>query len=749
MIVLEWLFLTIAPCDAAEPWQLGSQDAATPIMQGITDLHHDVFFFVILILVFVSWILGRDLWHFHYKKNPIPQRIVHGTTIEILRTIFPSIIPMFIAIPSFALLYSMDELLDINGIGVRLFTRVIKVQRNALKLNRVREASGLPVISHSHRRETLITIACQKRGVEVVRPIPRNAPSIGAYGSILVVAGEDDLELGQSCLLEVDNRVVLPAKSPIRFIVTSADVPHSWAVPSLRVKCDAVPGRLNQTSILVQREGVYYGQCSEICGTNHAYMPIVVEAVPRKDYGSRVSNQLIPQSPDKEPKALTESWGGPARRTEIDLNNLPIPDADTCRVELESRLMYSHRGSYMGEDLTSIVDKQLEIEKVVFSELLRKDYSLESLVAKRNEIRDLLFSPYGNALSEKTHALHLRQIFWEGAAQSLCFQREYCRPLRAIAKPSRIKASSSYSNSKRPTYSLSTGQSISVGVLLPKKRSQPNMGNDRQTKDLRSPCVLALCTGIAEFESACSDEWLLASPPPIRVVSVPAPSFFDEMDAERLGRRDFAKDGLSVREEGLFPFSFHCLTRFALQGREGIRAGRKGRRSSYGHKEAVTGLLKLKTELSFSLTTSEAQSSTSNTMRAGTGNRTIAVVDRGPDLDVERSSQAEAEKKAYDSVGVNMTCVKNQRKVRKLANSMFPYPSGQINGTGHGIHRQESRFDRADQMSEIFLKRKRCANLRTCFICGFDTIAIQVYLLSCLCGISKAKPRLCTEKDRR
>ncbi|KAM3376679.1 hypothetical protein P3S68_015394 [Capsicum galapagoense] len=314
MIVLEWLFLTIAPCDAAEPWQLGSQDAATPIMQGITDLHHDVFFFVILILVFVSWILGRALWHFHYKKNPIPQRIVHGTTIEILRTIFPSIIPMFIAIPSFALLYSMDEVV----------------------LNMVREASGLPVISHSRRRETLITIACQKRGVEVVRPIPRNAPSIGAYGSILVVAGgvesflrgnlqvqfggrrastlpyeysdynssdeqsltfdsytipEDDLELGQSRLLEVDNRVVLPAKSHIRFIVTSADVPHSWAVPSLGVKCDAVPGRLNQTSISVQREGVYYGQCSEICGTNHAFMPIVVEAVPRKDYGSRGSHR--------------------------------------------------------------------------------------------------------------------------------------------------------------------------------------------------------------------------------------------------------------------------------------------------------------------------------------------------------------------------------------------------------------------------------------------------------------------------
>lgn len=83
---------------------------------------------------------------------------------------------------------------------------------------------------------------------------------------------EDDLELGQLRLLEVDNRVVVPAKTHLRIIVTSADVLHSWAVPSLGVKCDAVPGRLNQISISVQREGVYYGQCSEICGTNHAFM---------------------------------------------------------------------------------------------------------------------------------------------------------------------------------------------------------------------------------------------------------------------------------------------------------------------------------------------------------------------------------------------------------------------------------------------------------------------------------------------
>lgn len=250
-------FVDIAPCDAAEPWQLGFQDAATPMMQGIIDLHHDIFFFLILILVFVSRILVRALWHFHYKKNPIPQRIVHGTTIEILRTIFPSIIPMFIAIPSFALLYSMDEVV-------------------------VDPAMTIKAIGHQWYR----TYEYSDYNSSDEQSLTFDSYTIP----------EDDLELGQSRLLEVDNRVVVPAKTHLRIIVTPADVPHSWAVPSLGVKCDAVPGRLNQISISLQREGVYYGQCSEICGTNHAFTPIVVEAVPSKDYGSRVSNQLIPQT---------------------------------------------------------------------------------------------------------------------------------------------------------------------------------------------------------------------------------------------------------------------------------------------------------------------------------------------------------------------------------------------------------------------------------------------------------------------
>jgi cytochrome c oxidase subunit 2 len=247
----EWLF-PIAYCDAAEPWQLGFQDAATPMMQGIIDLHHDIFVFLVIILIFVIWMMSRALWHFHYKQNPIPERVVHGTTIEIVWTIFPSIILMFIAIPSFALLYSMDEVVDpaitIKAIGHQWYWSYEYSDYN------------------SSDEQSL------------------------AFDSYMIP--EDELELGQLRLLEVDNRVVVPAKTHLRMIITSADVLHSWAVPSLGIKCDAVPGRLNQASIFIKREGVYYGQCSELCGTNHAFMPIVVEAVSLDDYVSWVSNKL-------------------------------------------------------------------------------------------------------------------------------------------------------------------------------------------------------------------------------------------------------------------------------------------------------------------------------------------------------------------------------------------------------------------------------------------------------------------------
>jgi cytochrome c oxidase subunit 2 len=247
MKFLSLLFL-VSPifiyADAPENWQVGFQDPATPVMQGLIDLHHDLLFFIIVILIFVIWMGTRTLYHFHHTKNPIPEKIIHGTTIEIAWTVAPSLILVFIAIPSFALLYSLDEVVD--------------------------PALTIKAIGHQWYWSYEYSDYNQTADRSIV------------FDSYMIP--EDDLELGQLRLLEVDNRVVVPVNTHIRMIITAADVLHSWAVPSLGVKCDAIPGRLNQVPMFIKREGIFYGQCSELCGTNHAFMPIVVEAVSLENY---------------------------------------------------------------------------------------------------------------------------------------------------------------------------------------------------------------------------------------------------------------------------------------------------------------------------------------------------------------------------------------------------------------------------------------------------------------------------------
>jgi cytochrome c oxidase subunit 2 len=238
--------------EAAENYQIGFQDPATPIMQGLIDLHHDIFSFLVFVLLFVVWILVRTVYRFHHTKSPVPAKIIHGTVIEIAWTVAPTVILMLIALPSFALLYSTEELVD--------------------------PAITLKAIGHQWYWTYEYSDYSDSDDTSIV------------YDSYMIP--EDDLELGQLRLLEVDNRVVLPIQTYVRVILTSADVLHSWAVPSLGVKCDAVPGRLNQTSLFLKREGVFYGQCSELCGANHGFMPIVVEGVPLDDYSQWVSTKM-------------------------------------------------------------------------------------------------------------------------------------------------------------------------------------------------------------------------------------------------------------------------------------------------------------------------------------------------------------------------------------------------------------------------------------------------------------------------
>jgi len=254
--ILSFLFIISCifnPCflDYAHPWQISFQDPATPVMEGIIALHHDLMFVLSIIGTTVTWLLLRTTYLFYHKNNPIPSTISHGTTIEIIWTITPSIILMVIAIPSFALLYSIDEVID--------------------------PAVTLKVIGHQWYWSYEYSDYSDQKG---------NAISFDSY-----MVSDDDLQKGQIRLLEVDQRVVLPTNTHIRALVTAADVLHSWAIPSLGVKMDGCPGRLNQVSLFIKRPGTFFGQCSELCGVQHGFMPIVVEAVSIEDYIQWVSVQ--------------------------------------------------------------------------------------------------------------------------------------------------------------------------------------------------------------------------------------------------------------------------------------------------------------------------------------------------------------------------------------------------------------------------------------------------------------------------
>lgn len=239
-----WFKINLCLLDYAHPWQISFQDPATPVMEGIVALHHDLMFILTIIGIIVSWLLFRVIYIFHHQNNSQPSTITHGTVIEVVWTVTPSIILMAIAIPSFALLYSIDEVID--------------------------PVVTLKVIGHQWYWSYEYNDYSDSFG-----------NSIG-FDSYMI--SDDDLQKGQIRLLEVDNKVTLPVNTHIRALITAADVLHSWTVPSLGVKMDACPGRLNQVSIFIKREGTFYGQCSEICGVQHGFMPIVVDCVPLNDY---------------------------------------------------------------------------------------------------------------------------------------------------------------------------------------------------------------------------------------------------------------------------------------------------------------------------------------------------------------------------------------------------------------------------------------------------------------------------------
>jgi cytochrome c oxidase subunit 2 len=234
-------------CDAPEAWQMNIQDPATPALEGMLFFHNYLMFYLIVIGVVVFWFLYLIIFRYNDQVNPTPQVFTHSSMLEIIWTLVPAFILVLIAVPSFTLLYSLDENID--------------------------PSITLKVIGHQWYWSYEYS---DKHNYPFFETNPVE------FDSYMVPT--DELTFGSFRLLEVDHRVILPVGVHVRVLVTSADVLHSWAVPSFGIKIDACPGRLSQGSLFLKREGVYYGQCSEICGVNHGFMPIVVVGVSEECY---------------------------------------------------------------------------------------------------------------------------------------------------------------------------------------------------------------------------------------------------------------------------------------------------------------------------------------------------------------------------------------------------------------------------------------------------------------------------------
>ena len=314
--------------DYPRSWQTLFQKPATTMMEGIIDLHHDIFTFLVIIIVFVSVMLLTILIRFieqqgQYKvltfdgkipfmKYKIAHGITHHTILETVWTIIPTLILLFIATPSFALIYALDEVVEpqvtLRVVGrqwywtyeypdfvdveipLREFLDVLpelEDLRQIKPLSKIADGYAIPQFfdnlliftSYSHKGLTSYydcLMACLfPYDLNKIFPnIIYNTPGF-SFNSYLIPT--EDLFGGSFRLLEVTRRVVLPVLTNIRVLVTSYDVIHSWAVPSFGIKVDAVPGRLNEYFLNVNYLGIFYGQCSEICGVNHGFMPIKVE----------------------------------------------------------------------------------------------------------------------------------------------------------------------------------------------------------------------------------------------------------------------------------------------------------------------------------------------------------------------------------------------------------------------------------------------------------------------------------------
>ena len=224
---------------APTAWQVNFQPAASPVAEMIESLHDLLLFITIAISAFVLALVAYACIRFRATRNPAPSRRTHNSVLEIAWTAIPVLILVVIAIPSFKLLYFMDRAVNLE--------------------------MTLKAVGHQWYWSY-------------------EYPDNGNFTFDAYMIADQDLQEGQLRLFDVDNSVVLPVETDVRLLTTATDVIHSWAMPALGVKLDAIPGRVNETWLRIERPGVYYGQCSELCGDYHAFMPIKIEALSKEDF---------------------------------------------------------------------------------------------------------------------------------------------------------------------------------------------------------------------------------------------------------------------------------------------------------------------------------------------------------------------------------------------------------------------------------------------------------------------------------
>lgn len=243
------ILVTCSPAHAVPlPWQLDFQEAASPLMRELHSFHNFLMVISVAIVLFVIFLIGYVIFRFNAKANPIPAKFTHNIAIEVIWTVIPIIVLVIIAIPSFRLLKMVE-----HSPPVDMTIKVVGSQW---------------YWSYSY-------------------------PDHGNFGFDSYMIQDADLKPGQLRLLEVDNRVVVPEGATIKFLITAADVLHSFSIPAFGIKMDAVPGKINQIWVKVDKKGVFYGQCSELCGIKHGFMPIAVEVVSKEEFEEWVNNAKV------------------------------------------------------------------------------------------------------------------------------------------------------------------------------------------------------------------------------------------------------------------------------------------------------------------------------------------------------------------------------------------------------------------------------------------------------------------------